>query len=102
MERTISATEARTHFGAVMREACEKEYTVIVERDGEPQVVVISVAQYRRLCQPGPDQAGDPVEELIRLGEEIRASRQGAPLPDFAEVLHEEREERDEHLASLY
>jgi prevent-host-death family protein len=49
MERVIGAAEARVHFGELMRQVTEKEQTVVVERDGTPQVVVLSVAAYERL-----------------------------------------------------
>ena len=40
MNRTISSTEARIRFGEVMRHA--QDGPIIVERDGQPQVVIIS------------------------------------------------------------
>jgi len=49
MPRTMSATQARMHFGDVMRRVVENGETVIVERAGKPQVAVISLADYERL-----------------------------------------------------
>jgi prevent-host-death family protein len=49
METVIGATEARIHFGELMRQVIEKDQAVVVERDGKPQVVVMSVAAYERL-----------------------------------------------------
>jgi len=40
MDKTISATQARIHFGEVMQDA--QNGPVIVERDGKPQVVILS------------------------------------------------------------
>ncbi|MDP9374162.1 MAG: type II toxin-antitoxin system Phd/YefM family antitoxin [Chloroflexota bacterium] len=45
MERTIRATGARTHFGELMRRIVEERETVIVERGGTPQIVVLSIAE---------------------------------------------------------
>ncbi len=45
----MSATEARVHFGELMRRVVEGQEPVIVERGGKPKVVVLSVAEYERL-----------------------------------------------------
>ena len=49
MSKTMSATEARIHFGELMRHVTEQKEPVFVERAGKPQVVVISVAEYEQL-----------------------------------------------------
>ena len=94
MNRTVSATEARVHFGEIMRRA--KTEPVIVERDGKPEVVVISKQEYDRLAAaaPKPDWR-QLLEETHKL---IRAELKGRTLPDPAEMLRLAREERDEQL----
>ena len=47
MEKIISATQARIHFGELIREAHNQPVTV--EKDGKPQVVVISKQAYDEL-----------------------------------------------------
>ncbi len=42
MEKKISATEARIHFGELIRTVKEEQQPYIVERDGEPYVVLRS------------------------------------------------------------
>jgi prevent-host-death family protein len=42
MQRTMSATEARIHFGELMQHVVEQKEPVIVEHSGKPYVVVIS------------------------------------------------------------
>ncbi len=49
MESRMSATEARRHFGELLRRVIEDETPVIVERGGKPQVVFVSLAEYERL-----------------------------------------------------
>jgi prevent-host-death family protein len=49
MQRVISATEARVHFGDLLHRVIEGHETVLVERGGHPQVVVLSVTEYERL-----------------------------------------------------
>ena len=94
MNRTVSATEARVHFGEVMRKA--KSGPVIVERDGKADVVVISKQEYDRLVEnvPKPDW-WSMVEELHA---KLRVELAGRTLPDPAEIIRQGREERDEQL----
>lgn len=96
MERTISATEARIHFGELLRRVVEDDETVIVERSGEPQVVVISVDAYKRLGQTDDDP--DWRKRLRRAHELIRRDLDGRELPPVEEIIRQMREERDEQI----
>ncbi|MGD9091666.1 MAG: type II toxin-antitoxin system Phd/YefM family antitoxin [Anaerolineales bacterium] len=49
MEKTIPATEARIRFGEVIRRAVERRERFIVERAGQPQVVILSLEDYEHL-----------------------------------------------------
>lgn len=49
MERTMTATEARQHFGELLRTVTDGGTTVIVEHRGQPAVAFVSVAAYERL-----------------------------------------------------
>ncbi len=49
MERVVSATEARVHFGALMRQVIESGEPIFVERAGRREVVVLSAGDYERL-----------------------------------------------------
>jgi prevent-host-death family protein len=97
MKRTMTATEARVHFGELMRRVAEHDETVVVERGGKPQVVVISLAEYDRLRgEQEPEE--DWWELAARSRRLIDEFRQGRPLPDIDELIHEIREERDAQL----
>jgi PHD/YefM family antitoxin component YafN of YafNO toxin-antitoxin module len=39
MQRTMSATEARIHFGELMQHVVEQKEPVIVEHSGKPYVI---------------------------------------------------------------
>jgi len=95
MERVMSATEARIHFGELLRQVSEQGQTIIVERDGEPQAVVISVTDYRRLQGAGRMSRREALNRLEALSERIHARRQGLPLTPADEIIREMREERD-------
>ncbi len=94
MTRTMSATEARVHFGELMRRVVEGQEPVIVERGGKPQVVVLSVAEYERLRgeKTEPDDWWDRAK---RSRERVAQELNGRPFPDITELIHDMREERD-------
>ena len=45
MEKVVSATEARIHFGELIQKVADEQCPIIVERGGKAQVVIISVDQ---------------------------------------------------------
>jgi prevent-host-death family protein len=99
MERTVSATEARIHFGELMRKVVEHDETVIVERSGKPQVVVLSFDEYqRRLGGPRREPEPNWEERIRRTRALIDKELAGRDLPDIDEIFHEMREERDAEL----
>jgi prevent-host-death family protein len=55
MERRIDAHVARTQFGQIMDRAVENNERFIVERRGEPAVVIMSVQDFIRTAAPPPD-----------------------------------------------
>ena len=101
MERVISATEARVHFGELMRQVTDKEQAVVVQRDGRPQVVVLSVTAYERL-RSAAGQSGwqNALERAEELAARIEARRRGQPLPPADEMVGEAREARHDQLDS--
>ena len=97
--RNVAATEARVHFGELMRQVVETGEPVTVERAGKPQVVLVSAAVY--------DQVKDylrwakrhrALKALCELAEQLKQDRGGVPLPSFADVIREGREERSREL----
>jgi prevent-host-death family protein len=100
MERTTSATEARSNFGEIMRWAVEKQDHVFVERAGKPHVVVLSVDEYNRLLAGQKEHEG--WKYLVDLArEQIRVELGPHPLPRPEEIIREMREERDAQLLAL-
>ncbi len=100
MQRAMSATEARVHFGELMRHVVEHQEPVVVEHGGKPHVVVISVEQYERLL--AAQKEGEDWRELVRQArEQIQADLGERDLTPPEEVLREMREERDARLATM-
>jgi prevent-host-death family protein len=99
MEQRLTATEARVHFGELLRRVAEDGETVIVERAGSAAAVVLPIETYERW------KAGEPPvgwREALDMARKVRKSMagrvsgRGFPSPD--EVLRQAREERDDEL----
>jgi prevent-host-death family protein len=100
MQRTLSATEARVHFGELLRRVAEEQEIVVVERGGKPQAVVLPVAEYERLlaARQEPEDWWVLVE---RAREQARNELGDRELPSPDEIIRQMREERDEQLVGL-
>ena len=102
MGRVVSATEARVRFGELMRQVVESGEPAIVERDGKPQIVVLSLEDYERLRAAADahdeQRALDGIEHLARRIWQRRPARSLTPAED---VIQRTREERDEQLSHL-
>jgi prevent-host-death family protein len=102
MNYVVSATQARIHFGELMRRAAETHEPITVERDGQPYVVILSVEAYRRLQEAQARPAWQEVLNQVRdFRVRLQARRSGRPLPPPEEVIREIREERDVRLTGL-
>lgn len=55
MERRIDAHLARTQFGQIMDLATRNNERFVVDRRGEPAVVIMSVQDFIRTAAPAPD-----------------------------------------------
>jgi len=86
MTRKISALTARTQLGQIMNRAVENNDRFLVERNGEPAVLILSVTDYVRTFAPPPDWLEKSWDSAKRYGldklapkeidAEIAASRQ--------------------------
>jgi len=54
MDRRVDAHVARTQFGQIMDRAIEKNERFIVDRRGEPAVVIMSVQDFIKTISPPP------------------------------------------------
>ena len=55
MDRRVDAHIARTQFGQIMDLATRHNERFIVDRRGEPAVVILSVQEFIRMAAPPPD-----------------------------------------------
>ena len=98
MPKVVSATEARVHFGELLQRVSAGE-TVMVERGGLLQAVVLPAQEYQRMLTGLEPEAWRERARVVR--ERIRAEVTGADIPLPERVLDAERGERDERLADL-
>ena len=100
-ERTISATEARVHFGELLDSVAQHLDIVYVQRAGVPQAVVVPLEVWKRL-QPEEDPwtaAGRRMEAHWKyMDEERKAGRIKDVGPSTEEIIRTMREERSEQL----
>jgi prevent-host-death family protein len=101
METDIAATQARIRFGEVMRRAAEKHERFLVQKDGVPQVVILSVDDYQSMKEAARGRAARAMEHARMVREKIRGRLGDRLMPVPEEVLKETREERDDTLPGL-
>jgi len=58
--RTLSATEAKNRFGSVLRELARSGGQMLIERDGKPVAVIMSIETFETTCRPSSSLASDP------------------------------------------
>ena len=99
MPATVSATEARVHFGELIRRVADHREAVYVERGGRPQVVLLAVSEYENLL------SGASCDGWLARAREardrVRAEMDQATLPSAEELIRQSREERDGQLDGL-
>jgi hypothetical protein len=55
MTRKITAVRARTQFGQILDRAVDHNERFLVERNGEPAVLILSVTDFVETLAPAPD-----------------------------------------------
>ncbi|HEY5086296.1 MAG TPA: type II toxin-antitoxin system Phd/YefM family antitoxin [Gemmatimonadaceae bacterium] len=85
MTNIITALEARTQLGEVMRQASENQKRFIVDKRGEPLVVIMGIQDYVNTIAPeaavltllgrGAKRKGTSKLSMRQIDSEIRAAR---------------------------
>jgi prevent-host-death family protein len=55
MTRRLSADRAGSEFGQILDRAADHNERFVVERNGEPAVMILSLAEFARAVAPTPD-----------------------------------------------
>lgn len=105
MAKTVSATEARIHFGELMRRVVEENEGIIVERAGKPLVAIVSISDYEALETLKKEQQAQwqqAIDRLEEIGEKVKQRLADKAIPTPEELIRQMREERSEiHLTYL-
>ena len=88
MTNTVSALTARTQLGQILRRAAEKDERFLVDRRGQPAVIIMSVRDYIRTIAPTP-----PSFQAIRA----EAKRKGTDKLTMADIDREVAAVRRQH-----
>ena len=72
----VSALHARSNFGKLLRRVSEERKSLVIEKRGTPQAVLLSIRDYVRLAAPEPEILRLIGEESVRRGTDKLTSRQ--------------------------
>jgi prevent-host-death family protein len=94
MTNVVSALTARTQFGQIMRRASSKNERFVVDRRGEPSVIIMSVKDYVSTFAPEPEWLAKVRAQSVSNGtdkltmndinEIVAEVRQGSPKKKLA------------------
>lgn len=99
MLRTVTATEARVHFGQLMQQVVQSNQPTVVEKTGQPQVVIVSAAMYEQVrAQLETPAQEDALARIIQAAAAGRTRKGCNGLPAAADMVNTGRETRDAHL----
>ena len=91
----ISALTARTQFGQIMRRASQRNERFLVDRRGEPAVIIMSVRDYIDTFAPAPRWLKEIQAEAKRKGLDKLKMR------DIDQIIAEARRETRREKAAM-
>jgi prevent-host-death family protein len=81
----VSATEARVHFGEILRKL-ESDVDVVIEKNGVRVGVLVSPRRFNEVFEPAP--SGDWSDRTRQTREAVARWLNGSPLPDIDEIVN--------------
>ena len=94
-EASIPATDARVHFGELVRDVETSGEAVLVERNGRPVVAVLPVEEFRRLQRV---ERGGDWRAVVRASQEaFRPFRERGVRLNAAELIREGRDDEEDY-----
>jgi len=88
MPRVISALAARTQFGQIMRRASQLRERFVVDKRGEPQVVIMGVKDFLEAIAP------EPIVMAAIRAEAKRTKKSTLSMPEIDREITAFRRER--------
>jgi len=93
-QRTISATEMRRNFGAIVRRLRKRREHTIIQSSGEPVAVLLSMSEYERLRARERLAALDDLGRNLGREIEKRGLSEEELMADLEKTKHQVFEER--------
>lgn len=84
----VSALQARTNFGKLLRRVEDEKRSLVIEKRGTPRAVLLSIRDYIRLAVPEPEVLRIIGEESIAKGTDKLTSE------EINDIIREARAER--------
>jgi prevent-host-death family protein len=75
-KNVVSALHARSNFGRLLRRVADEQKSLVIEKRGTPQAVLLSIRDYVRLAAPEPEVLRLIGEESVRKRTDKLTSRQ--------------------------
>lgn len=75
-KNVVSALHARNNFGKLLRRVVEERKSLVIEKRGTPQAILLSIRDYVRLAAPEPEVLRLIGEESVLKGTHKLSSRQ--------------------------
>jgi prevent-host-death family protein len=75
-KHVVSALHVRSNFGKLLRRVTEEQESLVIEKRGRPQAVLLSLRDYVRMAAPEPEVLRLIGEESRRRGTDKLSSRQ--------------------------
>lgn len=94
----VTEVEAKNRFSELLRDVAEGQTTLLIEKDGEPQAVVISLNEYTRLIEKIPPPGEDWKARVDQIRARVAEELGNRPLPPAEDMIRRMREERDERI----
>jgi prevent-host-death family protein len=75
-QNLVSALHARSNFGKLLRRVSAEQKSLVIQKRGTPQAVLLSIRDYVRLAAPEPEILRLIGQESIRKGTDKLTPRQ--------------------------
>lgn len=75
-KNVVSALHARSNFGRLLRRVADERRSLVIEKRGKPQAILMSIRDYIRLAAPEPEVLRLIGEASVQKGTDKLTSRQ--------------------------
>jgi prevent-host-death family protein len=92
--QTIPATEARIHFGELLKRVYKNGEHLTIEKDGLPVATLLSHAEYEQLRRSAALRELEELNQSVNRGMQTKGITEEQALADFGRIKKEVFEEK--------